>query len=220
MPLRVGLSLRVAPSAASSTDANWPATATLRGPAEKSLNERTLNNAGTLVWTDSGGIAGLNGAVINNLAGGVFELRGDAGYGYMNFVGAIPTFNNLGTLRKTGSAGTSRFYADVFTNRGRVALEQQFTQTAEGVLEVRLAGATPGSGYGRLITGDPATLAGALSVRRMDGYEAALGEVFTPLTYGGRSGGFDTIEGWAIGQGMKFIENYGAGAFTRQVVPE
>src|SRR4029079_14542316 len=75
----------------------------------KFLDGRTVNNAGTAVWT-GGHITAYNGAVINNLAGATFESRSGydmtyAQYGFTGGLGgegALATFHNAGMFIKTG----------------------------------------------------------------------------------------------------------------------
>ncbi len=72
----------------------------------KVLSGRTLENAGTIVWSGSGSIygAGTN-ATINNLSGGLFDIQSNNFLSTLN--GSGQTFNNAGTLRQSAGAGTS-----------------------------------------------------------------------------------------------------------------
>jgi|GEM_PF-2664832 len=86
------------------------ATGTISGGANKDLSvNRILENAGTL--TVSGGTVFFNissfggGAVINNLAGGVFEVQGDTDFS--NNFPSVSSLNNAGLFRKTGGGTTT-----------------------------------------------------------------------------------------------------------------
>ena len=66
-----------------------------------------LHNAGTVNWDGLGALVIGIGGVINNLAGGVFDVRGD-GQMYRHADGEPqPVFNNAGVFRKSGGGGTA-----------------------------------------------------------------------------------------------------------------
>src|SRR5262249_37676139 len=106
------------------------------GAVSKRLNG-TINQAGTRIWT--GGrfyeIYMGDGAVFNNRSDSLFEARNDASA----FVAAAGsrswTFNNAGTLRKTQSTETLRFFNNLnagrFINTGTID-----TQTGTISIEV------------------------------------------------------------------------------------
>ena len=52
----------------------------ISGGNDKTFAQRTLNNAGMFIWS-GGNLNSGNGAVLNNLAGGVFDLQSDQGWG-------------------------------------------------------------------------------------------------------------------------------------------
>jgi hypothetical protein len=69
-------------------------------------NGRTVENAGTAVWTGTGGILVDSGsATFRNLAEGIFEMRNDAVFDASHFQGL--TIINEGIWRKTESMGVS-----------------------------------------------------------------------------------------------------------------
>ncbi len=84
------------------------ATFAISGSAQKDLNGRAVNHAGTVEWTGSGNILARNGAVFNNLAGALFDVQNNQSF-YFNVNGGTPAFNNMGTLRKSAGTGTSTF---------------------------------------------------------------------------------------------------------------
>jgi hypothetical protein len=75
--------------------------------APKFLDGRTVNNAGSAIWQD-GYLIAYNGAVLNNLETGTFEIQSgyDLLYGFSSWggQGALATFNNAGTFIKTGDS--------------------------------------------------------------------------------------------------------------------
>ena len=90
---------------------SMPNTGTLniRGSASgRDLNERTFNQAGTTVFEPDTTVSMGQGAVFNNQVGALFDLKTDRLFGY-NGSAPEPTFNNLGTLRKSAGAAISTF---------------------------------------------------------------------------------------------------------------
>jgi hypothetical protein len=69
------------------------------------LDGRTFDNPGTTVWTGTGPLTALNGAVWNNLAGAVFDARSDLNFFTSPTMPAV--FHNAGTLRKSTSLNTT-----------------------------------------------------------------------------------------------------------------
>jgi hypothetical protein len=100
------------------------------------IHQRTLNNAGTVNVLGAITIGAGNLAVVNNLAGGVFDLQGNSGFTYSG-IGA--TFNNSGTFRKSAGVGTSSLNIE-FNNAGLV-------KVGAGTLALSSAG-TAGSASG------------------------------------------------------------------------
>lgn len=100
----------------------------------ESLAGRTLNNAGaaTLAYNAPSGGSGLilsGGAAFNNLAGATFNITNDAPISANSGGG---TFNNAGTLAKTGGAGTSAILTTL-NNTGTVNA-QTGTLSLQGAL--------------------------------------------------------------------------------------
>src|SRR5208337_3808462 len=74
------------------------------------LLENALTNAGTVIWTNSGGLDVPNGSgvyfgLIENLAGGLFDIQCDQSLN--NNAGTTAYFYNAGTLRKSANTGTT-----------------------------------------------------------------------------------------------------------------
>ncbi len=91
----------------------------LRGAADKVLTQRTLSNAGSATWTDTGHFILSDGATFINQAGATFDIQNDAVLSYGS--GTVPTVSNRGTFRKSIGTGTTRLGDSVrFTNTGTV----------------------------------------------------------------------------------------------------
>ena len=156
------------------------ATLTLAAPDAHYLDVRTLENAGTVLWT--AGALSLSTAVITNRAGALFDVRNDS---IIDYVGGLPPrFDNVGTFRKSASIGTTTIDINLaFNNSGAVEIQSGTLVlnggTHSGSFEVqagktlRLAGnhsATGSSsitGAGNLLLGSgggTVTLAGLVNV--------------------------------------------------------
>jgi hypothetical protein len=98
----------------------------------KALLHSTLNNEGTIQWTDAGSFGAIStgnqsDTVITNQPGGVFDIQTDAAFFYDSSGGFHFPFvlHNAGTLRKSAGSGTNVFIDRlIFGNYGQVALDQ------------------------------------------------------------------------------------------------
>ena len=82
------------------------------------MTSRTLDNAGTTVWTGAANI-NVNDAVITNRVGALFNVQNDSPL-YVD--GGAPRFDNAGTFRKSLSAGTTTLGVS-FNNYGTVDIQ-------------------------------------------------------------------------------------------------
>lgn len=87
---------------------------------------------------------------------------------------------NAGTVSPGNSAGS-------------VTIQGDYTQESSGVLEIQLGGTTAGTQYDQLTVTGTATLAGTLNVSLIDGFIPQVGDSFTILPYGTRSGSFFSL---------------------------
>ena len=183
-------------------------TMTFSGGNTKTLSGRTVDNAGTVNLTGTGQFDLRNGAVFNNLSGGVFDAQGDAFID--QDLGAAATFNNAGTLKKSGGTGTTTF-EPIFNNTGSV-------QVQSGTLKFTLGGGTSsgsfdavsgttldfGSGTHTLNAGTAFTGAGS---SRVTGATVTVNGAVSAVNFGqtaGTLGGGDTLTvtgtfGWTGG---------------------
>lgn len=108
------------------------ATGSLTGSSSKGLN-RTFDNFGTVSYSGNFLTFGFGAAVpgvVNNLAGGVFNVSGEADFQQSS--AAAHRFNNSGTLNKSGP-GTTEFSSVDFHNTGTLNLNS-------GVLHILAGG--------------------------------------------------------------------------------
>ncbi len=167
---------------------------------------RTLENAGTILWTggDSFKIQG-NGGVVTNRPGALFEARNNANFSPSP--SGNGRFDNAGIFRKASGTGTTTFDASgffgtsfAFNNYGTldirsgiVAANGGYTSSSGALLDCALGGTTAGTGYGQLQVAGAVTLNGALSVSLTNGFVPGNNDSFTVLSAGSRSGTFATF---------------------------
>jgi hypothetical protein len=170
------------------------ATLTIANPSFLSITTRTLDNAGTTVWTGAGSIT-LNAAVITNRVGALFNAQNSSP---IFFGGGAPRFDNAGTFRKSVNIGTTTIGASVnFNNYGTVDIQSGFLaanggyeSSSNAVLNCALAGTSPGTNYGQLQVAGSVTLNGTLSVNLTNNFVSTTNDSFTVLTAGACNGTF------------------------------
>jgi hypothetical protein len=157
------------------------------------LNARTLENAGTVLWTGAGGII-LNGAVITNRLGALFLAQSAAS---LAFGGGANRFDNAGTLRKI-SSGTSTVgnnislnnYGAVEIRRGILQANGGYISSSNALLNCAIGGTTAGTGFGQLQVSGTVNVNGSLSVDLTNAFVPAINDSFAILTAGMRNGAF------------------------------
>jgi hypothetical protein len=108
----------------------------LVGDGQKDLY-RTLENAGTALYSGSGLLLRTSG-VIDNLAGASFTVEGEADFGQFN--SSSHAFHNAGTFIKRGEGTTTGFVAVPFHNSGTIDVQQGNLQLDGGGGVFRLDG--------------------------------------------------------------------------------
>ncbi|MBD3163516.1 MAG: hypothetical protein GF328_15545, partial [Candidatus Latescibacteria bacterium] len=157
-------------------------TFTAKGGSNLDFGSGQLENNGTFTVSEGGEVrAGEfdndGSAIING------DLYGDLAWFATGYTGGEGTINGNAIGGGEGAPGNS---AGVLTITG--AYEQLDT----GLLSIELAGTDPAS-VDRLAVGGQAMLAGSLRVMEIEGFTAAVGDSFTILTCGSRSGTFDSL---------------------------
>lgn len=149
------------------------------GPAFANGNQATYLT-GTTIFTNgynqSGPMTYLNGGNIGSPLG--ININGGSMEGFGTVVGDL-LMNGPLTIE------------DVSSNPATLNVTGNYTQTANGVLNIKLNGTTPGTQYDQLNVTGNVNLAGALTTTL--GYAPVNGDTFKPLTFGGRPGGTDFI---------------------------
>jgi hypothetical protein len=171
------------------------ATLNFNNAAAVTLNTRTLENGGTVIWTGAGNLTA-SATVITNRPGALFELRNNTSFAPQGF---FPwRFDNAGTLRKTIATGTSTFAAGVsLTNYNRVEIRSGilaanggYISTGNALLNCAIGGTNAGTGFGQLRVAGTVNLNGSLGVDLANGFVPAVNDSFPVVTAGTRNGSF------------------------------
>jgi hypothetical protein len=164
------------------------------GNSTRSIDNVTIRNPGTIVWTGASTIYAQRGTLLDIQPGGVLEIRGDGSF--ERYGSGSSAVTNAGTIRRTASTGTASFQYLPVTNTGTIAIESgylrirlgSYTQAATGTLAIDIAGGAPGTGYGVLQVVGPMSLAGTLDLDLVGGFAPAPGQTFQVMTFSGRVG--------------------------------
>jgi hypothetical protein len=125
------------------------ATLSIHGNTDKNNQVRTINLSGTANWSGTGNFNSGSGAVLNVLAGGVFNIQTDAQVG-------SGAWNNFGTINKTTTPGTTSISVfNTFTNNGTLSVQS-------GTLDV--------AGTYTQLAGTTAVMAGAALISSFNGH--------------------------------------------------
>jgi hypothetical protein len=142
----------------------WPLSGASGGTV---LDQTTNQNNGTLSGT---------AAAFDPVHGGGVDIQG----GTLTGPGTINAdLTNAGEVDPGGAPG-------ILTVRGN------YTQTATGVLGLRVGGTTPGTQFDQLNVSGGAALDGTLNVSLIDGFSPIGGQTFDVFNFGSASGGFAT----------------------------
>jgi cell division septation protein DedD len=187
------------------------ATGAISGGNSKTLDTRTLNNAGASAWTGTGNVYFYNSAVLNNT--GTFTAQNDQTFA----VGSgAPAINNSGTFAKSIATGTSSIAGGInFTNTNTIGVQTgiinlggNYAPPGSATLNITLGGLTVGTQFGRLAVSGATTLTGALNVALASGYMPNPGDSFRIVTAGTRTGAFTRTSGLDLGSGRYLTVSY------------
>lgn len=174
------------------------ATLNLMNSAAVTLNTRSLENGGTVLWTGAGSLTA-GATVITNRPGALFEVRNNATLSPQGF--QAWRFDNAGTFRKTSGTGATTFASGASLNNfntveirsGIVAANGGYTSTSNSLLNCAIGGTTAGTGFGQLQIAGAVNLSGSLGVNFVNGFVPATNDSFAVLTAGTRTGTFTSF---------------------------
>jgi hypothetical protein len=193
----------------------------IEGANDKVLSNATLNNAGTILWSGSAttGRIGLGGTnIVTNT--GRFNAATD---GTVFLVTGFPvnlTFNNPGAFEKTGGSGSTLFSNHFgLDNSGTISIQTGavrfvgLSMTPTSIIDTRIAGASPGTGFGQLTIDGGVTLNGTLNITLANNFAPAIDSTFPLVVFGSRTGTFAQVNAPAINWRI-FSTQYNSGDLT------
>jgi hypothetical protein len=152
------------------------ATLVISNTAELTLNRRTLENAGAVFCDGTGIINCLDGTVLTNRLGAVWELRSDQNF--MHWSGTGSRFDNTGIFRKSQGTGISTFSGSLTFNnyktlsvwQGNLSFLSLLNLYEAGEVEFSIGGADYPLNYGRITASQALQVAGCLTVTFRNSY--------------------------------------------------
>jgi uncharacterized repeat protein (TIGR01451 family) len=159
------------------------------------FNRSTVNTPITFApaFSNGGTVNLLTGSLAFN--GGYTQTAGITNLAGGNMSSPLTIFINGGTLKGNGTvSGSVSNSATVApgASPGLITIAGNYSQTPSGILDIELAGTTPGSGYDRLAVSGAATLSGTVNVTLISGFTLSGGDLFDVVTYTSHSGVFTT----------------------------
>ncbi len=103
---------------------------------------------------------------------------------------------------------------------GRLRVVGDFTASSSAELRIRLSGTSVVSEYDQLLITGLATLGGKLDVRLIDGFVPNIGDTFSVVKFGARSGTFNQVSLPTLPAGRYWRVVYGAVGVTLEVVDQ
>jgi len=171
------------------------------------VNENvTLNQSGTNPsFTNSGTISVAGGKTMTVSSGTFTNAQGGIlqGTGTINVSNA--TFSNAGNINPGTSPGILNFVGNV-------------PQTSTGAINIEIGGVTVGTQYDRVSASETVTFAGSLNVSLVGGFSPNVGDSFTIVTYGSRTGTFGITNFPPLTGGKAWSLSYNATSAVLAVV--
>ncbi len=124
-----------------------------------------------------------------------------------------------GTGTVAGDVKNSAATVEPGSPLGLLTIGGDYVQDADGRCRIEIAGTEPGVEHDTLAVTGGASLAGTLEVALLPGYRPKLGHSFTALTFGARTGAFESIDGQDLGGG-KFMTVFHKTTSVELVVSE
>ncbi len=127
---------------------------------------------------------------------GTLELRSGAEFtaGGVNIHPGGTVIGDEGTLHVDESLVVNNGTLQIGSSPGRFTIDGEYEQGPDGVLEMEIAGPTPGMEHDQLVITGDAVLDGTLELWFLDGYAPVPGDAFELIAIGGTiSGAFDTV---------------------------
>ena len=163
----------------------------------RASNGATLYFSGTGTVTNSGGTLHVLATSTIKGDGGITQTAGtiDLDGGNMNFPLGVDLNGGqlIGNGTFTGPIRNNGGIVGPGHSPGKITLTGDYTQGANGTLNIEIGGTTAGTGYDQLVVSGIATLGGTLNITAINGFKPTVGDVYTLITAGSFSGSFATI---------------------------
>jgi hypothetical protein len=182
----------------------------------RAQNGGTLSFSGSGTFTNNGGtLQALEGTTISGVGGltfvqtsGTIDLAG----GNMNFPSGVDLNGGqlIGNGTFTGPIRNNGGIVGPGHSPGKITVNGDYTQGANGTLNIEIGGAAAGTGYDQLQVSGTAALGGTLNLSLINGFRPAVGDVFPFILPGSFTGAFSTINT----TGFTGQVNYSASAIT------
>jgi hypothetical protein len=129
-------------------------------------------------------------------------------------------FHNAGLVRKRVTAGTTTFNT-FFDNTGTVqaqtgviGVQGPYTESPAASLAISLAGASPGTGFGKIQFSATPTFVGRFTLGTLNGYRPNPGDSFFVISYPSATGDFTSFNGLDLGSGLRLAPRFSASGLT------
>ena len=205
---------------------NAKATTTMTGTASESFINNGSFIKNTAETTTTMDIPFTNDGTVDVIAGSLIFQQGmdngedvviDLGGGTLN-PGETLNLESGDSLIGSGTLAANLVSSGTVSpgdSPGNIAVQGDYTQSADGILDIELGGTTAGTEYDQLTVTGTATMAGTLNMSLIDGFIPQVGDSFTVLPYGSRSGGFNALN---LPDGYRWGIDYGYPGLTLSVL--
>jgi hypothetical protein len=171
----------------------------LTGPGALSITKSFVWIGGTMGGTGAINIAAHSTLTLN---GRLDKALGDR------------TLNLNGMLTGSGTVVGDVVNSGLIVLTGILNVRGNYTQTADGTLNVVLGSPPSGNNYGRLVVTVHASLGGTLDVDLINDFTPNLGDNFHIMGFGSLSGAFAMKNGLDLGNGLQLELEYGDTSLT------
>jgi hypothetical protein len=169
-----------------------------------------LNNAGSIT-IGAGSTLTVTGdetqtAGSTSLAGGMLTVTGMVNVQGGNLIGSGSI---IGNVRNAGRVSPGASNA-----AGLLTITGNYTQTAAGILDIKIGGPNAGTDFDQVNINGTATLDGILNVSLLDPFFPMQGDQFQIILFGSRLGDFAVKNGLDLGMGLRFDPQYDTASLT------
>jgi hypothetical protein len=180
-----------------------------------------FTNQGTVNWQAGYVYVFTNGTSytgeIWNQAGALFDIQCDQS---LVSSSSLANFHNAGSLRKSAGSGTTAITVKldntgtVLAQAGVIGVQGPYTESPAASLAISLAGASPGTGFGKIQFSATPTFVGKFTLGTLNGYRPNPGDSFFVISYPSATGDFTSFNGLDLGSGLRLAPRFSASGLT------